>query len=142
MKKLQFGTSKCVNLHVGKTMCGDLYVDGWKLDVVTDTQSGECFRSERFGGQERMGVNEEQLYLGDIISADRRQDKNVLSRKNKSQGIINQIMEILKSVFFEKYYFEVALVLNSSLFLSSILLNSEAWVNLSDKNIRDSEKNR
>ena len=89
-----------------------------------------------------MGVNEEQLYLGDIISADRRQDKNVLSRKNKSQGIINQIMEILKSVFFGKYYFEVALVLRSSLLLSSILLNSEAWVNLSDKNIRDSEKNR
>ena len=71
-----------------------------------------------------MGVNEEQLYLGDIISADRRQDKNVLSRKNKSQGIINHIMEILKSVFFGKYYFEVALVLRSSLLLSSILLNS------------------
>ena len=49
-------------------------------------------------------------------------------------------MEILSSVFFGKYYYEVALVLRSSLFLSSILLNSEAWVNLSDKNIRALEQ--
>ena len=49
-------------------------------------------------------------------------------------------MQILKSLFFGKYYFEVALVLRSSLFLSSLLLNSEAWVNLSEKNIRKLEQ--
>ena len=35
----------------------------------------------------------------------------------------------------------MALVLRSSLLLSSILLNSEAWVNLSDAEIRSLEKN-
>ena len=55
------------------------------------------------------------MYIGDIISADGRQDKNVNSRKNKSLGIISQIMEILSSVIFGKYYYEVALVLRSSL---------------------------
>ena len=45
-------------------------------------------------------------------------------------------MDILKTTFFGKYYFEVAMVLRSSLFLSSILLNSEAWINLSNKNVR------
>ena len=49
-------------------------------------------------------------------------------------------MQILESVYFGKYYFEVALVLRSSLLLSSLLLNSEAWVNLSDKNIRGLEQ--
>ena len=49
-------------------------------------------------------------------------------------------MQILESVLFGKYYFEVALILRSSLLLSSILLNSEAWVNVTDKNIRDLEK--
>ena len=43
-------------------------------------------------------------------------------------------------MYFGKYYFEVALVLRSSLLLSSLLLNSEAWVNLSDKNIRGLEQ--
>ena len=80
-------------------------MDGWKLNVVTDPSTGQCSQSEEFIGHEKMVENEEQMYLGDIISADGRQDKNVNSRKNKSLGIISQIMEILSSVFFGKYYF-------------------------------------
>ena len=55
-------------------------------------------------------------------------------------GVMDQIMQILETVFFGKYHFEVAMVLRSSLFLSSILLNSEAWVNLTDQNIRSLEQ--
>jgi hypothetical protein len=43
-------------------------------------------------------------------------------------------------IYFGKYYFEVALVLRSSFLVSSILLNSEAWVNLTDKDIRGLEQ--
>ena len=49
-------------------------------------------------------------------------------------------MQILQSVFFGKYHFEVALILRSSLLSSSPLLNSEAWGNVTDKNIRELEK--
>ena len=49
-------------------------------------------------------------------------------------------MDIINSTYFGKYYFEVALVLRSSLLLSSILLNSEAWVNLTKTNIRSLEQ--
>jgi hypothetical protein len=49
-------------------------------------------------------------------------------------------MQILDSVYFGKYYFEVALVLRFNLLVSSILLNSEAWVNLTDKDIRGLEQ--
>jgi hypothetical protein len=66
----------------------------------------------------------EQMYLGDIISSDGRHKKNVQARKNKGLGIINKIMQIIQSMFFGKYYFEVALALRSSLLLSSLLLNS------------------
>ena len=66
--------------------------------------------------------------------------KNILRRKNRSIGIIDQIMDIINSTYFGKYYFEVALVLRSSLLLSSILLNSEAWVNLTKTNIRSLEQ--
>ena len=41
---------------------------------------------------------------------------------------------------FGKYHFEVAMVLRSSLFLSSTLLNTEAWVNLKEKDIRALEQ--
>jgi hypothetical protein len=50
------------------------------------------------------------------------------------------IMQILQSLYFGKYYFEVAMVLRSSLLLSSLLLNSEAWTNLSESNIRALEQ--
>ena len=144
MKKLQFGTSKCVKLHVGKshddTLCRDLFVDGWKSDVITDVNSGKVSQNESFSGPELMEEKEEQMYLGDIISSDGSHNKNVQARKNKGLGIINNIMQILQSMFFGKYYFEVALVLRSSLLHSSLLLNSEAWVNLSEQNIRGLEQ--
>ena len=80
------------------------------------------------------------MYLGEIISADRSKKKSVQPRRNKGLGIINNIMQILQSMFFGKFYFEVALVLRSSLLFSSLLLNSEAWVNLSDQNIKGLEQ--
>ena len=34
-KRLQFGTSKCIKMHVGKSdskiLCKDLHVGGWKI---------------------------------------------------------------------------------------------------------------
>ena len=133
-----------MKLHVGKTqhecLCSDLFVDGWKLEVKTDTTTGKSVQTESFVGPEQMGVKDEQMYLGDIVSSDGKHNKNVQARKNKGLGTINNIMQILKSMFFGKYFFEVALVLRSSLLLSSLLLNSEAWVNLSEQNIRALEQ--
>ena len=110
MKKLQFGTSKCVKLHVGKThddtLCRDLFVDGWKIDVMTDATTGKVFQNETFSGPELMGEKDEQMYLVDIISSDGSHNKNGQARKNKGLGIINNIMQILQSMFFGKYYFE------------------------------------
>ena len=144
MKRLQFGTSKCVKMHVGKTcnptLCRDLFVGGWKEEVITDPVTGKCSKSESFEGPVKMGVKEEQMYLGDLISANGKHASNVQLRKNKGLGAINSIMQILKSTYFGKFYFEVALVLRESLFLSSLLLNSEAWVNLTDQDIRKLEQ--
>ena len=143
MKRLQFGTTKCIKMHIGKTcnetLCRDLYVDEWKLDVVTDTETGRLSQNEHFAGPEKMKRKSEQTYLGDVLSADGRHLKNVQARKSKSLGTINQIMQILQNVFFGKYYFEVAMVLRSSLLLSSLLLNAEAWVNITETEIRKLE---
>ena len=43
---MQFGTKKCVKLHVEKTcdqnICKDLAVDGWNLNVKEGTETGNC----------------------------------------------------------------------------------------------------
>ena len=104
MKRLQFWTSKCVKMHIGKScnelMCKDLFVGGWNVKVETDEVSGKSTRVESYGGLEKMSVKHEQLYLGDIISSDGRHSSNIQARKNKGLGVINQIMDILQSVFF------------------------------------------
>ena len=73
MKRLQFGTKKCIKLHVGKTknetLCKDVSVGGWKVTVETNAETGEGVQNEHFRGQEKMSINQDQMYLGDIISA-------------------------------------------------------------------------
>ena len=84
--------------------------------------------------------NDDQKYLGDVISANGSHAKNIRQRCNRGLGIIAEIKSILESTYFGKYYFETAVILRESLFLSSLLLNSEAWVGYSDKDIRELEK--
>ena len=137
MKKLQYGATKCHKMHVGKKkieeICPDLYVDEWKLSEVTEIATGnieeDCI--DEYGGIQKMEEVSEEKYLGDILTVDGRNIKNIMARKNKSIGSKNQIMGILREVYFGKYYFEVAKVLRSALFLSSLLTNCEAWYNVS-----------
>ena len=90
MKKLQFGTTKCFKLHVGKTcnktICRDLFVDGWKVDLIEDAETGDLQQKESFIGPQKMEEKKEQMYLGDVISADGKHLKNVKARKNKALG--------------------------------------------------------
>ena len=135
MKKLQFGTAKCHKMHVGnkriEEICPDLYVDGWRLKEVSDIQTGESDIFDEYEGMQQMDKVDEEKYLGDILSADGKNVKNITARCNKSIGTRNQIMGILQEVFYGKYYFQVAKVLRNSLFLSSLLTNCEAWYNVS-----------
>ena len=49
-------------------------------------------------------------------------------------------MDYLEDICFGKYHFVVAKMLRESLFLSSILLNSEAWYSIDKKSIEELEK--
>lgn len=139
-KRLQFGTSKCIKMHIGRDkcdiLCKDLHVGGWKVEPITDPETGKCSNVEYFNGYEKMEVKEKQTYLGDVLTNDGTHTKNVQQRSNKGLGTINEILQILESTYFGKFYFEIAMVLRESLFLSSLLLNAEAWVNYTEKDIR------
>ena len=74
--------------------------------------------------------SDEEKYLGDIISKDRRNLKNIKARVNKGKGIVKRIMDILEGIPFGKLYFQIAIILRNSLLVSCVLCNSEAWVNI------------
>jgi hypothetical protein len=72
----------------------------------------------------------EEKYLGDIISNDGRNIKNIKARVSKGKGINSKILTMLEGIPFGNFYFEVAVILRNSLLVSSLLCNSEAWYNV------------
>ena len=79
-----------------------------------------------------MEEKNEEKYLGDIISNDGRNLKNIKARVSKGKGIVSRIMTLLEGIPFGKFYFEIAIILRNSLLVSSLLSNSEAWYNVTN----------
>ena len=116
-KKLQFGVDKCKKLHIGKNRedykCKDLFVDGWKLKTVTNVATGENAIKETYEGPENIETTDSEKYLGDIISSDGKNSKNIINRQNKGHAASTQVLQILENIFFGKYYFQAAVVLRT-----------------------------
>ena len=126
-------------MHVGrncvKEICPDLFVDGWKLETVSEVETGKCSQEEEYTGMHGMAEVSSEKYLGDILASDGRNLKNITARKNRGIGIVTQIMEKLNDVCFGKHYFKVAVILRNSHLLSSLLTNAEAWYNVTKSDI-------
>ena len=81
----------------------------------------------------------EDVYLGDIISNDGKNTKNVKSRISKGLGIINQIFNILDNVSFGSHFFAMAMLLRDSMLINGILTNAEIWYNVNKTEIEEFE---
>ena len=129
IKKLQFGVSKCHKMHVGlpSTTCPDLFVDNWKLKKQNDYFTGDENIEDEEDGKAKLDNIENEKYLGDIVSVDGKTKKNILARRNKGIGIVNQIMTMLDGTCYGPHVFEVGLLFRKSFYINSILTNSESW---------------
>ena len=138
-KKLQFGTQKCKKLHVGKSFddfkCQTLKIQNWEEVEVVNDKTGMDGIEDICSDEVEMEQKVEEKYLGDIISVDGRNIKNIKARVAKGKGINSRILSILDGIPFGQYYFEVALILRSSLLVSSMLCNSESWYNITKAEI-------
>ena len=129
LKKLQFSTNKCNKMHAGKRKTEEacpLFVDGWKIREVIEVETESATLEDEYDGLVKIKEVRVVKYLGDVISQDAKNMKNILARKEKAMGVVTQIISILEEVCFGKYYFEVAMILRNSLLISSFLLNSES----------------
>lgn len=118
MKKLWFNDKKCKKIHIGKEsiVCPELKVHG-------------CLMEE----------SKTEKYLGDLLSCDCTNSKNIHSKKGKAMGIVVQIMRILKEVSLGEHYFKIALLLREALFVNGILTNLEVSYGLTKKEISELE---
>ena len=102
----------------------------WTEIEVKDDETGVAHIEEVCIGEQIMEEKEDEKYLGDIVSKDDRNIKNVKARINKGKGIVSKIMSILETILLGRHYFEIALVLRNSLLTSSMLCNTESWYNI------------
>ena len=118
-KKLEFGASKCYNIHIGKLKDTHL-----KLKVHSDV----------------INVKEYETYLGDIICSSGTNENNIEHRKSQGLAAINQITSILSLTSLGHFHFEIALILRDAILISKLVFNSEVWYNLTTKQIEKLEQ--
>ena len=122
LKKLQFGPDKCHVLHIGKDHKDYLkvphYVEGWKVSEAEDFHTGVTTVEESYDGEHLMSAEGVEKYLGQIISSDSTNTRNIEFIRNKGIGITNKIVHTLSAVSAGKYHFEMAVILSK--FISDI----------------------
>ena len=106
---------------------------------MKSTASKEAFTKEEYHGETGIIESEDEKYIGDIISKNAKNAKNISAQKCKSIGISRKIMSSLQDIYFGKFNFEVAILMRNSLMISSLLTNSEAWYNLTEADLRNLE---
>ena len=141
LKRLQFGAQKCHKLHIGRNcgICPDMEIDTWNLEKSSDNITSVV---ELVDAEGQKHILEEVItakYLGDIIQADGKNDRNIQERKIRGLAASRQIEELLDDLCLGDYHFEAANILRSSLLLSSLLSNCEAWYHITKKEITELE---
>ena len=66
--------------------------------------------------------------------------KNIISRKNKGTGLVNEINATLVEMMPGQDNFEIATLLRNTILVSSLLFNSKTWFGLTNKEITLLEK--
>ena len=118
-KQLELSHTKCAQMHIGK-------------------ESGAC-TSLTVNGNTMKKSNFER-YLGNIISSDGKNDRDIMERYNKGIGYTNNIISILKEITFGHYFFEQAMLFRNAKFINGTLCSIEALHGLTLSQIEKLEK--
>ena len=138
VKRLQFGAKKCHKMHIGKSnlICPVNTINTWDLVPKHENVTSVFDLIDKEGNNYQMTCLSSDLYLGDVLQSNAKNDLNIAERTNKGNGAVQQIMQLLEELCLGKYYFEAACLLRNSLLLSSLLSNSESWYDLSENDIQ------
>ena len=97
-------------MHVGlKNKCyPDLYVDNWELRKTDEIFTNVEDLVDEESGMSKLSPSDSKKYLGDIISCDGKNLKNILSRRSKGVGIVDQIFKILEGLSLDLTFLKLA----------------------------------
>ena len=130
-----------MKLHGGRKcrICPELPIDTWQLEKASDDITSVVEMVDAEGQKHIMEEVDSAKYLGDIIQTDGKNKRNILERKHRGLGAVNQIQQLLDDLCLGDYYFEAANILRNSLLLSTLLSNSETWCDITKREISELE---
>ena len=110
-KKLKLSSKKCVRIHIGNghQTCPKLKVH-----------------------EEDMKEADHEKYLGDIIDKSGSINQTIEKRKARGDGIVSEILSIIKEIPLGRHNVKAALQLRESMLINGMLFNSEAWHGLTN----------
>ena len=141
---LQFGKSKCEKMHIGKKhvnsdCCVAFEVDSWN-DMLVKNVDNSYKLEDSPAGKEHMKVVQEKKYLGDIISCDGSNRKNIKDRTDKAVGNVNKIICTLQERPYGKHSYFAASLMRDAMLLGGMLFNSESWINVTKADLTSLQK--
>ena len=143
-KGLQFGTSKCKKMIIGKetdrVRSNKIHVDKWSEKYVENEDTGETELEETYVGKIEIEEVNEYKYLGFTLSSKGNNISNIQSIETKSIGVMRTIMKKLENMKLRQYYFECAKIFMNVILRGSILYASECYYNLTENELRRIEK--
>ena len=101
-------------------------------------KSQECHKIQ-VNGIELTKVEHEK-YLGQYISANGSNDKNVTERCNKGIAMQCQVFVMLGEISLGSYYFHIGLLLRDTNLINAVLFGAEAWYGITKKQLDQIEK--
>ena len=69
----------------------------------------------------------EIFYLGEILSSDGRNTKNLRERVPNGMRIVNEIRYILKTLSLGPHFFNLAVMLINAILVNGMIYNIESW---------------
>ena len=143
-KKLQFGPKKCFVIHTSREHEDvrnlELYVDGWEMKNVKDVETGMERRQDIYEGDMEVSHISSEKYLGQVISSDSKNTRNIEKIRNKGIGIQNRVIQMLEAMPGGQFHFEIAIILRNSHIISSMLSSSEVWYGITQVELEQLEQ--
>ena len=87
-----------------------------------------------------MNQSEEETYLGDVLEKSTKKRTNIERRKAKGYGIVNDILTIVNEIPLSHWRIQAGLLLRQAVLVNGTLFNSEAWHNITSKDMVALEK--
>ena len=75
-------------------------------------------------------------YLGEILDSSGNINENIVDRSHKAIGLRNKLKSLITDISLGSFYFQICLTMRQSMYLSSILVNSESWYFLTKKQLK------